>query len=78
MTTIFKIIQAFFKFKIYFFLLIIFGGCYSKIGLLIASKRDKEIKFTKLSIKAEKEFWDSFHKGNYKNIDNVLFYLQTA
>ncbi|MEC7183754.1 MAG: hypothetical protein VXW15_13630, partial [Bdellovibrionota bacterium] len=48
------------------------------MGLLTAPKKVKEIKVTKLAIKAEKEFWDSFHSGNYKNIDNVLFYLQAA
>jgi hypothetical protein len=48
------------------------------MGLLTAPKKVKNIKATKLAVKAEKEFWDSFHKGNYKNIDNVLFYLQAA
>tara|TARA_Y100001970_G_C14229951_1_gene857963 strand:+ start:92 stop:1150 length:1059 start_codon:yes stop_codon:yes gene_type:complete len=73
-----NILQFFLKFKFNLFFLMIFGGCYSTMGLLTAPKKIKEIKVTNLAIKAEKEFWDSFHKGNYKNIDNVLFYLQAA
>ena len=59
-------------------LLFFFGGCYSKIALLTAPKKSKIRSATKLSKKAEKLFWDSFHKGDYQNIDKVLFYLQAA
>ena len=47
-----------------------------KIALLTAPKKSKIRSATKLSKKAEKLFWDSFHKGDYQNIDKVLFYLQ--
>ena len=73
-----NILQSFFKFKFYLFFLMIFGGCYSTVGPLTAPKKVKEIKITNLAIKAEKEFWDSFHRGSYKNVDNILFYLQAA
>ena len=61
-----------------FIFLLFLSGCYSKIALLTAPKKVKNNKVTKLSKKAEKEFWDSFHRGDYQNIDNILFYLQAA